>query len=191
MRRCWPSSSLCYDHSHRHRPACLVHARLRILRLGQLLAHHLRPARIRARPAPAATRAQALRADRARWQAAVQHQVPVLDMPVWIQKLSLRGRSPRGRKQNNMTEQERRQSVLLTHDQIEEIASRAADKAIDRITQQVYQQVGRSVINKLMWIIGSISVGAYLWFNDKILQCNWLNIHFVCSRCYTLRLGPL
>ena len=67
-----------------------------------------------------------------------------------------------------MTEQERRQSVLLTHDQIEEIASRAADKAIDRITQQVYQQVGRSVINKLIWIIGSLSVGAYLWFNDKL-----------------------
>ena len=56
---------------------------------------------------------------------------------------------------------------MLTHDQIEEIASRAAEKAIDRITQQVYQQVGRSVINKLMWIIGSLSVGAYLWFNDK------------------------
>ena len=49
-----------------------------------------------------------------------------------------------------MTEQERGQSIMLTHDQIEEIASRAADKAIDRITQQVYQQVGRSVINKLI-----------------------------------------
>ena len=67
-----------------------------------------------------------------------------------------------------MTEQERRQSILLTHDQIEEIASRAADKAIDRITQQVYQQVGRSVINKLMWIVGSLAVGAYLWFSDKL-----------------------
>lgn len=67
-----------------------------------------------------------------------------------------------------MTEQERRQSVLLTHDQIEEIASRAADKAIDRITQQVYQQVGRSVVNKLMWIIGSLAVAAYFWFNDKL-----------------------
>lgn len=67
-----------------------------------------------------------------------------------------------------MTEQERRQSVLLTHDQIEEIASRAADKAIDRITQQVYQQVGRSVINKLIWIAGSLSVAFYIWFSDNI-----------------------
>lgn len=68
-----------------------------------------------------------------------------------------------------MTETEHHdQAVSLTHDQIEEIASRAADKAIDRITQQVYQQVGRSVINKLIWIIGSLSVGAYLWFNDKL-----------------------
>ena len=67
-----------------------------------------------------------------------------------------------------MTEQERIQPIMLTHDQIEEIASRAADKAIDRITQHVYQQVGRSVINKLMWIIGSLAVGTYLWFNDKL-----------------------
>ena len=67
-----------------------------------------------------------------------------------------------------MTEQERRQSVLLTHEQIEEIASRAADKAIDRITQQVYQQVGQSVVNKLIWIIGSLAVGAYLWFDGKL-----------------------
>ena len=57
---------------------------------------------------------------------------------------------------------------MLTHDQIEEIASRAADKAIERITQQVYQQVGKSIINKLMCIIGSLAVGAYLWFNDKM-----------------------
>ena len=67
-----------------------------------------------------------------------------------------------------MTEQERTQSVMLTPDQIEEIASRAADKAIERITQHVYQQVGRSVINKLIWIIGSLAVGAYLWFDDKL-----------------------
>lgn len=66
-----------------------------------------------------------------------------------------------------MIEQERRQAVSLTHEQVEEIASRAADKAIDRITQQVYQQVGRSVVNKLMWIIGSLAVAAYFWFNDK------------------------
>lgn len=67
-----------------------------------------------------------------------------------------------------MIEQERRHAVSLTHEQIEEIASRAADKAIDRITQQVYQQIGRSVINKLMWIIGSLTVAAYIWFNDKL-----------------------
>ena len=60
------------------------------------------------------------------------------------------------------------QSVSLTQEQIEEIASRAADKAIERITQHVYQQVGRSVINKLIWIVGSLSVAFYIWFNDKI-----------------------
>ena len=69
----------------------------------------------------------------------------------------------------NMTETEHyNQAVSLTQDQIEEIASRAADKAIERITQHVYQQVGRSVINKLIWIVGSLSVAFYIWFSDKI-----------------------
>lgn len=68
-----------------------------------------------------------------------------------------------------MTETEHHnQAVSLTQDQIDEIASRAADKAIERITQQVYQQVGRSVINKLIWIVGSLSVAFYIWFSDKI-----------------------
>lgn len=68
-----------------------------------------------------------------------------------------------------MTESEHHsQAVSLTQDQIEEIASRAADKAIERITQHVYQQVGRSVINKLIWIVGSLSVAFYIWFSDKI-----------------------
>lgn len=67
-----------------------------------------------------------------------------------------------------MTEPEHQnQAVSLTQDQIEEIASRAADKAIERITQHVYQQVGRSVINKLIWIIGAVSTGMYLWLQGK------------------------
>jgi hypothetical protein len=50
-----------------------------------------------------------------------------------------------------MTETEHHnQAVSLTQDQIEEIASRAAGKAIESITPHVYQQVGRSVINNLI-----------------------------------------
>ena len=74
-----------------------------------------------------------------------------------------------GRDGEVMTEIEHHnQAVSLTQEQIEEIASRAADKAIERITQHVYQQVGRSVINKLIWIVGSLSVAFYIWFSDKI-----------------------
>lgn len=69
--------------------------------------------------------------------------------------------------ENNCTNTERRHSVSLTSEQIEEIACRAADKAVERITQQVYQQVGRSVISKLVWIVGSLSVALYIWFSDK------------------------
>lgn len=67
-----------------------------------------------------------------------------------------------------MTEQERRQSIMLTHDQVEEIANRAADKAIEKITDQIYQQIGRGVLNKLLWIIGVVATGLYFWLHDKI-----------------------
>lgn len=55
----------------------------------------------------------------------------------------------------------------LTEEQIEEIAERAAERAMKKLTDHMYKEVGRSVVSKLFWIIGVISVGLYLWLRQK------------------------
>lgn len=58
-------------------------------------------------------------------------------------------------------------SSFLTEEQIEEIAERAAERAMRKLTDHMYKEVGRGVVNKLFWIIGVISVGLYLWLKQK------------------------
>jgi hypothetical protein len=58
-------------------------------------------------------------------------------------------------------------SLNLTEDQIEEIAERAAERAMAKLTDHMYKQVGKSVVSKLFWIVGVISVGLYLWLKQK------------------------
>ena len=57
---------------------------------------------------------------------------------------------------------ERRQNPL-SEDQIEEIAEKAAEKAIEKLTGDVYKAVGKSVVQKMVWILGAITVGGYLY----------------------------
>lgn len=53
----------------------------------------------------------------------------------------------------------------LTEHEIEVIAERAAEKAIEK----VYTQLGRSVAHKLMWFIGVAVVGALVLLSGKEL----------------------
>ncbi len=57
--------------------------------------------------------------------------------------------------------------TTLTEEQIEEIAERAAERAMAKLTDHMYKQVGKSVVSKLFWIVGVISVGLYLWLKQK------------------------
>ena len=57
--------------------------------------------------------------------------------------------------------------TTLTEEQIEEIAERAAERAMAKLTDHMYKQVGKSVVGKLFWIVGVISVGAYMWLKQK------------------------
>ncbi len=57
--------------------------------------------------------------------------------------------------------------TTLTEEQIEEIAERAAERAMAKLTDHMYKQVGKSVVSKLFWIVGIISVGLYLWLKQK------------------------
>ena len=56
---------------------------------------------------------------------------------------------------------------LLNDTAIERIAEKAAEKAIEKLTTHVYQEVGRSVISKFVYIIGVCSLGLYLWLKSK------------------------
>lgn len=55
----------------------------------------------------------------------------------------------------------------LTEDQIEMIAEKAAEKAIEKLTSHVYQEVGKSVVSKLFYIVGACALGLWLWLKSK------------------------
>lgn len=62
---------------------------------------------------------------------------------------------------------ERRQGrpMQLTDEQIEQIAEKAAEKAVDKITKEAYAAVGKSVVSKFTWAVGVIAVALYLWLS--------------------------
>jgi hypothetical protein len=51
----------------------------------------------------------------------------------------------------------------LTDEQIDRIAEKAADKAVAKLTDQVYREVGKGVVQKLFYIVGALVVAAFLW----------------------------
>ena len=55
--------------------------------------------------------------------------------------------------------QERRASPHLTEEQIEAIAERAATKALER----VYAQIGKSVVQKFLFLVGAAVVAIAAW----------------------------
>lgn len=57
----------------------------------------------------------------------------------------------------------REECPLLVDGAMEELAEKAADRAIAKLTATVYQEVGRSVINKMFYITGALALGVYLW----------------------------
>lgn len=65
-------------------------------------------------------------------------------------------------------ERGRRQDCPLTDEQyIEEIAEKAAEKAIEKLTSHVYQEVGKSVVSKLFYLVGACAFGIWLWLKAK------------------------
>jgi len=55
----------------------------------------------------------------------------------------------------------------LTEEQMEAIAERAANKALAKITDLAYREVGKSVVSKLFYITGVVSVALYLYLQSK------------------------
>lgn len=68
----------------------------------------------------------------------------------------------------DMVEHFKRELALhkLTDDQMEAIAESAATKALSKITDIAYREVGKSVVSKLFYITGVIAVAGYLWMQS-------------------------
>jgi len=74
-------------------------------------------------------------------------------------------------KEEMISHVDRRQANFqLAEEQIERIAEKAATKALGKLTDLAYREVGRSVISKLFWITGVLSVGLYLYAKSR----NWV-----------------
>ena len=62
---------------------------------------------------------------------------------------------------------ERRKSVPLTDEQIEEIAEAAAEKAVQKMTTDIYAAIGKGVTRKFLVLLGAVVVGLWLFLNGK------------------------
>lgn len=55
----------------------------------------------------------------------------------------------------------------LREEQIEAIAERASNKAIDKMASYVYLEIGKGVVSKVFKIIGVITFSLTIAFHDK------------------------
>jgi len=61
----------------------------------------------------------------------------------------------------------RRVVETLSEEIIEVIAERAAEKAMLKMTNQLYQEVGKGVISKLLYLVGIITIAAWAWMHNN------------------------
>jgi len=64
-------------------------------------------------------------------------------------------------------ENDRAGCPYLTPEQVEEIAETAAVKAVQKMTDGMYRNIGKGVVNKVLWVIGVFGVALYFWLRDK------------------------
>ena len=51
----------------------------------------------------------------------------------------------------------------LSEEQVELIAERAAEKAVTKLTDHIYTEIGRGVIKRIVYVCGAFVVGIVLW----------------------------
>ena len=64
---------------------------------------------------------------------------------------------------DDYTGPERRHTPLLSEEQIEKIAERAATVALER----VYTQIGKSVVSKVLWVFGAAAIALVAWLGGS------------------------
>lgn len=56
---------------------------------------------------------------------------------------------------------------FLDESKMNKIAERAAEVAIEKLTAHVYQEVGKSVLSKFVYIVGAITLAGWFWLKSK------------------------
>ena len=56
---------------------------------------------------------------------------------------------------------------FLDEEEMDAIAERAAERAIAKLTDHLYREVGKSVVGKLFYLIGICTVALCLWLRHK------------------------
>jgi hypothetical protein len=62
---------------------------------------------------------------------------------------------------------ERRKEIHLSDEQIDVIAEKAAERAVQKMTDSAYKAIGKSVIEKLFAGVGVCVVALYFWLEHK------------------------
>ena len=58
-------------------------------------------------------------------------------------------------------------AAKLTEEEIEEIAEKAATKALAKMETHLYTMVGKSVLNKLFYAVGMFSAALYFYLHSN------------------------
>lgn len=64
-------------------------------------------------------------------------------------------------------EDDRAGCPYLSQQQVEEIAEKAAVKAVQKMTDTMYREIGKGFVKKFLWFVGVASVALYFWLRDK------------------------
>lgn len=64
-------------------------------------------------------------------------------------------------------EDDRAGCPYLTPEQMEDIAEKAAVKAVQKMTDTMYREIGKGFVKKFLWFVGVTSVALYFWLRDK------------------------
>lgn len=63
---------------------------------------------------------------------------------------------------------ERRRPLTLTEEELERLMEQAAEKAIKKLTSGIYQEVGKGVISKLIYVLGALAVALWMYINSGL-----------------------
>lgn len=62
---------------------------------------------------------------------------------------------------------ERRSGVSLSQDQINQIADHAAERAVAKMKDEFFKEIGKRVWNGIVWAAGISVIAAFLWAQSK------------------------